>query len=281
MLRKPLTNTTNKEVIELPKEGSPPPTLQDYLKMVSRINMEMLCLPLKDLGIRYFQYVKKTTDNEYLHLSNLPGWLSYFFEKKHYLNCFFHDPHKKYSPGNYLWEGLSNQHIICKELRDLFGINHGITHVKIYQDSYEFFHFGAEKSQYEINNLYLNHFYLFERFILYFKDNLTNKILNELPKSIIVPSRDDITSNPQPKPNISQFYEQTDFNNYYLPNLEYLTRREIECLKWYLRGKTAPEIAIILNLSPRTIEGYINSIKNKTQCFNRSQLYLQFNYHAL
>lgn len=51
-----------------------------------------------------------------------------------------------------------------------------------------------------------------------------------------------------------------------------LSARELECIFFFLRGKTAKEIAKILKLSPRTIEKHIEHIKIKFKCVNRSQL---------
>lgn len=52
----------------------------------------------------------------------------------------------------------------------------------------------------------------------------------------------------------------------------HLTTRELESLFCILRGKTAKQTAAILNLSKRTIEFYINNIKNKFGCDSKSDL---------
>lgn len=51
-----------------------------------------------------------------------------------------------------------------------------------------------------------------------------------------------------------------------------LTVKESECLFFWLRGKTAPEIGKILNLSNRTIEDYLEKLKNKLGCQNKAEL---------
>jgi DNA-binding CsgD family transcriptional regulator len=51
-----------------------------------------------------------------------------------------------------------------------------------------------------------------------------------------------------------------------------LSKREIECLYYLVKGKTAKEIARVLNLSPRTIEVNISKAKVKLHCNTRSQL---------
>lgn len=50
-----------------------------------------------------------------------------------------------------------------------------------------------------------------------------------------------------------------------------LTPRETECLKWTSNGKTALEIALILNLSPNTIKYYLETARHKLKATTISQ----------
>lgn len=51
-----------------------------------------------------------------------------------------------------------------------------------------------------------------------------------------------------------------------------LSNRELQCLYHLLHGKSSKQIAAILNLSKRTIDGYLDSIKNKFGCQNKFEL---------
>lgn len=51
-----------------------------------------------------------------------------------------------------------------------------------------------------------------------------------------------------------------------------LTTRELECIKWMRHGKTINEIAIILQISRRTVEAHIRNIKAKWGCDTLFQL---------
>lgn len=53
---------------------------------------------------------------------------------------------------------------------------------------------------------------------------------------------------------------------------ENLTPKELKVLFFLLRGSTAKEIAKKMKLSNRTIEQYIDSIKNKFKCSTKSQI---------
>lgn len=51
-----------------------------------------------------------------------------------------------------------------------------------------------------------------------------------------------------------------------------LSNRETQCLFYLLRGKTSKKIAIILGLSPRTIEVYVDNLKSKFNCRTKLEL---------
>lgn len=56
-----------------------------------------------------------------------------------------------------------------------------------------------------------------------------------------------------------------------------LSNREIDCLAQLVSGRTAREIAEQLNLSSRTVESYMESLKNKMNCHNKSELIAKAN----
>lgn len=67
---------------------------------------------------------------------------------------------------------------------------------------------------------------------------------------------------------INQFeYELINSGHY-----EGLSQREIECLFFLIRGKSAKETARLLNISYRTVEHHIDHIKNKLNCRSKSEL---------
>jgi|SRR5579862_557689 len=64
----------------------------------------------------------------------------------------------------------------------------------------------------------------------------------------------------------SYFNIQSDHNPFQL------SQRQKECVFYMLRGKTTKQIAEILNLSKRTVDFYIENIKNKIACHAKSEL---------
>ena len=49
-----------------------------------------------------------------------------------------------------------------------------------------------------------------------------------------------------------------------------LTQRETEIVRWLIEGKANPEIALILQISPRTVEKHMESILRKLGVENRT-----------
>lgn len=75
----------------------------------------------------------------------------------------------------------------------------------------------------------------------------------------------------------SEYPHQSNFDKKY--NLSF---RQSQCLLYVVKGMTMKEIGHILNLSPRTVEHYIESIKIKLSCKKRSELiekYMAYHYH--
>lgn len=75
---------------------------------------------------------------------------------------------------------------------------------------------------------------------------------------------------------ISQLGLLNNTSSSILPGLEinnqYLSKRESECLRLTVRGKSAKQIAAELEISRRTVEEYLNNIKLKFGVFSKSEL---------
>lgn len=61
-------------------------------------------------------------------------------------------------------------------------------------------------------------------------------------------------------------------NNEGIMDIYKLTKRQIECIYYLLRGCTAKQIGSVLHISCRTVESYLDDVKTKLRCNNRSEL---------
>lgn len=68
-----------------------------------------------------------------------------------------------------------------------------------------------------------------------------------------------------------------------LRHISGLTQRQNECLSWLAQSMTFKEIAIKMQISPRTVEHTVEVIKSKLNCHSRGELvrkYLNWNNNA-
>ncbi len=59
-----------------------------------------------------------------------------------------------------------------------------------------------------------------------------------------------------------------------LPAEKGLTHRESETLSWFGRGKDVPSIAIILNITRKTVEVHISNVMRRLDLHNRAEVVL-------
>lgn len=52
----------------------------------------------------------------------------------------------------------------------------------------------------------------------------------------------------------------------------YFTRQEARCMVCMLKGATVKAAANTMELSPRTVEYYVNNMKKKVNCYSKSEL---------
>jgi DNA-binding CsgD family transcriptional regulator len=148
-------------------------------------------------------------------------------------------------------------------------------------DCVEGFYFASTRDNEAIVEEYFNNTRVFEMFSFYFKDKF-NSIVN--PKDLEILKTDTIShltfakKIPVDEPtaqDIRNFITSIPLQKFFLSvqGKEYcLSIQEFRCLSLLSRGKTTKEIGLALGLSSRTVEGYIENIKNKINITSRGQL---------
>lgn len=229
-----------------------------------------ICKPLKLFNIDYFLRTRFYKDKSYSLLTTHPLWTNYVLQKNlvGWVDFF------SLTPGEYLERDLIKESLIFEEKQfnifDRFLITS--TH-KNYVDTY---FFAVQKPHTGIINFYYNHIDLLRKFIDYFECKSEKLFKKADYNRIIKPSflLDTYSVNPmlfqindQKKKSFLKLIGGRDNSVY-----QKLTLREKECIENIAHGKTAKDIARIINISYRTVEKHLENAKIKLGLFSKNQL---------
>lgn len=256
-------------------------TLKDKIKSYPPLtyaeDLSQICRPIEKLGIQYFAHVQIDQDNQFSAIGMKPEFARLYLEKSYY-NYDIHQAKNHAERSYILWDivELDKQSLALKEDCQGHNIHHLFTIVQQGTKNKEYFHFATEANLPSINNSYLQNLDILNRFILYFKDKISSH--KQLAQSHSYKFRISDQS--------ANFYANTESSfdpDDLIENLSlnriafndkggYLTHREFECLHWLSMAKTIDQIAILLNITPRTVNAHIANIKDKTGCYSLFQL---------
>lgn len=242
--------------------------------------LEDLGKPLFDnLGVKAYGYAKFFLDgNGYIDLFSDMRWQHHYFE---HFNCtsliqkdleVLKEVFKTSNIGYVLWGNSDVEKtspIVAASYE--FNLWHGLRIYEKHADSVECWHFAAHIENYQIVNLYLNSLDLFKHFILYFRDK-TSSFINTSKTGILAKLEEGVDHGVVMSDFSQQkqdFLNNTSIDHYHLKNGDYkiaLSKREAQCLNYLQQHKTIKEIARFMELSPRTVESYLNNVKMKAGC---------------
>lgn len=220
-------------------------------------------------GFNYFQYLRCYKDgNISLLLSDPSLFLKFIHIETPLIFSSFKENHAPQQSYWFLWdEELS--HAPIKLAKEEHQWHHGLTLVKRHRDYYDMIAVAMAKDCPNAASYYMNRMPAIEQFMTgfshyaphLFKTMLNNPIL--LPKENRDPNYQQLCL---PKDNRLQFGDV------------YITAQELKCLTLKLQGCSYKEIANAYQLSPRTVETYLNRIKVRSGISNKSQLQELINF---
>ena len=186
-------------------------------------------------------------------------------EKKYYLCGNTEGAPEKYTQQVVFLDTLPKQYIYDDVLRS-HNIYHAIQMINPKGDYCEFFGFGTTKENSQIINTYLTKLDVLKKFCDYFLEQASSVIKLVEKNKVILPFHN----------------KKLDFINSdsfdlkdNLLHSKLLSKRQSECIKLLIAGKTSRQIASTLNLSPRTVEHYLTHIKTKLNCKNKTELIIK------
>lgn len=218
---------------------------------------------LTSLGFSYFQYLRCFNDGSISLLSNTTKILEFFTEVENQPVVFssFTNENKNAPSYWFLWdEALPSAPV--QLVREKFNFYHGLTLVRRNKNYYDMIAVALPKEQQHVSSFYLNKLKLIENFINQF-DKENKEIIHFLnTEKLFLPKA----------------YRDVNYDKICLtqgrvtiesPNgRSYLTVQELACLRLLCQGYAYKEVAQILKLSPRTVETYLNRMKQRTGCLS-------------
>lgn len=249
------------------------PKLDRHIFLTSSSEIDVIIKPLKDFfGFTSFVYQKNFLDGSEIRLSNQPQWIQFFFENELYKKSVFEHTPTEYKKCRLLWSGLTHHNAVLDKARE-FKIDHGVTLIEPQKDGCEFFFIGTTPDHPEATTRYLNNPELLDKFIDYFREKAAPLIKKAAENRIIIPSK--IIEAPKLSYDLD-IDMQLFLSALHHKTLAHLTPRELECLRWLLKGYTQKMIANELHISERTVETHLIHVKEKTNLKTKAQLIKSF-----
>jgi DNA-binding CsgD family transcriptional regulator len=241
---------------------------QNHISLTSSDKVLKIASPLFNAtGLNYFIYGHNIGNLAFTLHTSVPLFLSWFENKTPFSSYYLSD-------GVYFWYDTQSE----KDIKEANALNfgNGIVIVKHHKTYSEVFGFNAPPEQKNMMSFYLNHMALLNRFCLYFKEQAQKMIQHAIHNPIVLPEymvKND--HRPDDRISLKNVYDSFAIKKYYI-NEEFdgikLSKREIQCLSLYFRGKTSAQISYDLHLSKSSIDNILSTAKKKFKCKTRSDL---------
>lgn len=214
---------------------------------------------LEALGFNYFQYLRCFADGSISCLTNDTRLFEYMqeIENPPVVYSSYEGEHESAHSYWFFWdEALPSMPV--QLARERCQLHHGLTLVRRHKDYYDMIAVALAKEHPNPASFYLNKLKIIEQFIFNFELENTQllKLVNQHP--LILP----------------QQYRDTNYQSMCLPqgrvvvrgktNQTYITAQELACLRLLLQGATQKQAAQCLDLSYRTVETYLQRVKQRT-----------------
>jgi len=231
----------------------------------------------RDFSINFFIYRSFLQDGRIIYLTNNYDWLLHRVEKLPWTSCTLKKEYHLFLEKNFscfLWAGQPDtEDLIYNHLYN-FDIWNGLSIYEKYNNDLNIWGFASTLSNNTVLDLYINKTNLFAEWISAFKTtrvylNRFNSIL-KLDESSFIPKKYATSHN----------HDIKKYSRAYNINISHteinVTKRELESILLLSKGLSVKQVSAILQLSPRTVETYINSLKTKTNYSSTSTLIEDF-----
>lgn len=274
-------------------------------------DLSAICRPLHRLNIDYFSHVRVKKNGDLTGLASNPGFSENYLRKKYY-NADIHMAREDNLGEFVLWDAidLDPEAAIMNQEAANFGIQHTFTIIEKNAEWNDYYHFSNSANSKAINQVYLANYDLLKLFIQHFHNNIKQskplshaydlvfriedepkkikfnddhssiftldkriEFLNCLTVDQLESLNKQLISKIQTTAPGSQIEDQMRVKNEKSSlTIESFSKRELECIRYTLKGKSAKQISYELKISTRTVEEYLANIKTKMGVYSKSEL---------
>lgn len=237
--------------------------------------VNQICTPLfEKLKINYFSYGRFYDDQSFQVLVSNSAWYEHFWRVNHKMSTPKLSDFSKKESAVYLWED-SLQSDLVKDAKELFHMDNGLTIMRRVPRYFEYFSFAFSKSEKSSVSGYLNNLKILESFGDYFIEKASTIIQagqnKKIHLSVEAPTYIDIPNLSFSELDLFDAPKSGNSNNDTLGNINF-NAREIDCVTLLKKGFTVKKMSGALSLSPRTVEDYIVTIRQKLGCQKKSDI---------
>lgn len=237
--------------------------------------------PLLHLGITCFYYVHIKNNGDYILLTDRPEVDEYYFDNHLYLKDPYVRHPSNYQPGVFLFE-QNNKEQFDESLIYLernFHISPMLGFCNKQKDSVEFYGFwGESQRNFSSMQAYLQFANLLKTFTDYFRDKCRKLLQSDtvpylsLGDLIGAEFISNLTRTQDNQTEIHKFLKDIGLG-LEITKAESLSDQEKKCIQFLVKGMSAKETANKMHLSCRTVEHYLDNIKNKLACKYKNELF--------
>ncbi len=179
--------------------------------------------------------------------------------------------------GNHMWDSFKSSDAV-KFIKEKYNYTNIFVCSRKISEGTEMFSFAAPAKNKSVTSLYLNHFEYFEKFMVFFKYSAKNLIQEAIKNPVVLP-QEMYCQKPISMSSPDSLDDVLKVNKFEVEGnkgLTYLTPKEFNVLKMYVRGLSTKEIAARLYQSPKTVEFHVGSAKRKLGISKKRDLINRF-----
>lgn len=224
------------------------------------------------LDLTGFAYVRVYHDGRVGWLSSDPDHDRLLYESGFFEEDPLIDTAKALEKGHYLWfhdRAFPGDKAFYRDRESLFHIDHGLVVVNHKKDYLETGCFSGLLGKQPLYNTFSKETGLFKTYLKHFSSNLPKSLSSIFNEGIHI--KDFKTS--YGKSDEDSFPRDRLVSQCGYGELLTLTCRERDCLSFLRKGYTYQMIGERLELSPRTVESYLLSVKNKLNLYTQAELW--------